>query len=830
MLSIAAFLPGGITFENYNERGLLGLACDPNFATNGYLYVYYTVCKVAGSGSCALARNRVARFTISGDAALVGSQVVLLDDIPNDAGIHNAGWVGFGPVDGKLYVSVGDGGTYPTNAQDLNSLNGKILRINRDGSIPADNPFYGQSGRRSEIWAAGLRNPWRCRFAPDGRFFCADVGQASWEEVDVIGPATNFGWPTTEGNFTQSSYPQFNLPLYTYDHTAGASIIGGDFGDRTNFPGDYQDSYFFSDGVYGWVRRLVLDASGTAVSSVQTFATGLGSIVEMIAGPDGALYYSDYYSIRRIVWTPANRSPVAQASATPSQGLPPLTVQFSSAGSSDPDGDPLTYSWNFGDGSAASTQANPSHVYAAAGPYTATLTVSDGKPSPGPGTATAVVEVGRRPTLTISQPVNGATFRGGDVITMAGSAVDPEDGALPASALHWKVIFHHRTHTHPFIDDLPGSPSTFTTFTTGESDFDVGYEIVLSATDSSGLTATTSVMIDPLTAVMTFASAPSGLQVTLDGQPLLTPTAVTGVVGFRRSIDTPSPQTSGGNTVTFASWSDGGAKSHTITTPAANQTFTASFSGGPTTTVRPTTTSTSTSTTAPTPTTTTTTLPGTSAWPPTATPPSFTGADAPVELGVKFRADVAGTVAGIRFYKGTLNTGTHTGSLWTTSGTRLATATFTGETASGWQQVTFTPPVAIAANTVYVASYFCPNGGFAISANFFAQGVDNPPLHLLADGVRGRTASSPTRRRAVSPPARTPSRTTGSTSSSRRRPPRPPPAPPARRPRPAPPPARRPAPRPPCRRPPRPRCLGRSGRPRPPRPTSRVPTPRSSWA
>ena len=246
-------------------------------------------------------------------------------------------------------------------------------------------------------------------------------------------------------------------------------------------------------------------------------------------------------------------------------------------------------------------------------------------------------------------------------------------------------------------------------------------------------------MIDPLVSVMTFASSPSGLQVTLDGQPLLTPTAVTGVVGFRRSIDTPSPQTSGGNTVTFASWSDGGAKSHTITTPAANQTFTASFSGGPTTTVRPTTTSTSssTSTTAPSPTTTTTTLPGTSAWPPTATPPGFAGADAPVELGVKFRADVAGTVAGIRFYKGALNTGTHTGSLWTASGTRLATATFTGETASGWQKVFFTPPVAIAANTVYVASYFCPNGGFAISANFFAQGVDNPPLHLLADGVSG---------------------------------------------------------------------------------------------
>jgi hypothetical protein len=107
-----------------------------------------------------------------------------------------------------------------------------------------------------------------------------------------------------------------------------------------------------------------------------------------------------------------------------------------------------------------------------------------------------------------------------------------------------------------------------------------------------------------------------------------------------------------------------------------------------------------------------------------------------VELGVKFRSDVAGFVTGVRFYKAAANTGTHVGNLWSSTGTRLATATFTGESASGWQQVSFSPPVAIAANTVYVASYHCPNGHFSVDLNYFAaQGVDTPPLHAPATGA-----------------------------------------------------------------------------------------------
>ena len=152
---------------------------------------------------CQTAKNRVVRVTAgyqgSPDQADPASQVILLDDIDNDAGSHNAGWLGFGPLDGKLYVSVGDGGLIHTKAQDLGSLDGKILRLNADGTVPLDNPFVGQFGARPEVWALGFRNPWRCRFHPDGRLFCGDVGEQTSEELDVVVKGGNYGWPDDRG-------------------------------------------------------------------------------------------------------------------------------------------------------------------------------------------------------------------------------------------------------------------------------------------------------------------------------------------------------------------------------------------------------------------------------------------------------------------------------------------------------------------------------------------------------------------------------------------------------------------------------------------------------
>ena len=409
-----------------------------------------------------------------------------------------------------------------------------------------------------------------------------------YEEVDWIVAGGNYGWPELEGDFSGAAYPQFVRPLYAYGHDAsgGACIAGGEFGSETNFPGDYQQSYFFADYVYGWLRRAVLAADGVTVQSVQPFATGLGNPTEVIAGADGALYLPDITAgtVKRIAVTGANRPPVAKGAATPAQGAAPLGVQLSSAGSADPDGDALTVTWAFGDGTPGASGATVAHTYTAAGQYTARVTVTDGRG--GSDTTLVAITVGTPPVVTITQPTAGTVFVGGQTLGLAGSALDAQDGPLPASALKWEVRFQHAEHWHPYLAELVGSPQSFQTATSGETAADVWYRVYLRATDSVGLVGETYVDVVPRTAVLTLRTEPAGLQVTLDGQPVATPAAVVGVVGVTRTLGAPSPQ----GAYTFTGWSDGGVQVHTLSTPAADTTYTATFSAPPTTTTTATTT------------------------------------------------------------------------------------------------------------------------------------------------------------------------------------------------------------------------------------------------
>ena len=173
-----------------NERGVSGVTVDPDFAQNGYIYVYYTTSVQSCLGpTCDQAsraaaqsepypgpKNRVSRFTLAGDAVDPDSETVILDGIPSDSGYHNAGCMAFGP-DGYLYLTTGDGGETAAHAQDLNSLSGKVLRIAADGSVPADNPYVGVPGARGEVWSLGFRNPWKFTFDERGRLLVGDVGE-----------------------------------------------------------------------------------------------------------------------------------------------------------------------------------------------------------------------------------------------------------------------------------------------------------------------------------------------------------------------------------------------------------------------------------------------------------------------------------------------------------------------------------------------------------------------------------------------------------------------------------------------------------------------------
>lgn len=279
-----------LTVDASGERGLIGLAFDPNFATNQYLYVYYTV---PTSGTVTV-HNRVSRFTANGDVVQAGSELILLELDPlSGATNHNGGSLAFRP-DGKLYIAVGDNAntSYP---QSLTNHLGKVLRINADGSTPSDNPFPTGNAAQRRIWAYGLRNPYTLAVQPGtGRLFVNDVGQSAWEEInDASTGGLNFGWPTAEGN---SSNPAFTNPIYAYPHGGGdgngCAITGGTFYNPTTtaYPTSYVGKYFFQDFCNGWIN--VLDVSATPAVRA-SFATGTpGQDLSITLAPDNYLYYA----------------------------------------------------------------------------------------------------------------------------------------------------------------------------------------------------------------------------------------------------------------------------------------------------------------------------------------------------------------------------------------------------------------------------------------------------------------------------------------------------------------------------------------------------------
>jgi glucose/arabinose dehydrogenase len=558
-----------VTVDSTGERGLLGVAFDPNFAANGYVYAYYTA-------TSPTIHNRVSRFTAdpaNPDRVLAGSELQILNlETLSTATNHNGGAIHFGK-DGKLYVAVGDNAN-SSNSQSLASRLGKILRINSDGTIPSDNPFYNTSGAYKEIWALGLRNPFTFAFSPSPTstaMYINDVGLNTWEEINSGIKGANYGWPTCEGVCSNTSFVN---PIYAYNHNGtGAAITGSAFYESTQFPSDYQGSYFFGDYVHGWIKRL------TPTNQLADFLSGLNSPVDIQVGPDGSLYYLSIGggAVHKVQYTGGTTSiPTAVATASPTSGPPPLTVTFDGTKSSDSDPSAtLGYSWNFGDSSPAATGAVVTHTYTAAGPYVATLTVTDG--AGGVSTATVNIAVGTPPVGTIITPVEGTTYNAGDTIFFSGSGNDAKDGTLPASAFHWTILFHHNTHTHPFLDLVGIKSGNFTIPTLGETSSDVFYRIYLTVTDSVGLSQTTTRDVIPNKSTITLSSNVPGLQVNLDGAPENTPYSFVGVVGFNRTIGAPDPQSLSGQTYAFSSWSDGGAATHTILTPSTNTTYTENY-------------------------------------------------------------------------------------------------------------------------------------------------------------------------------------------------------------------------------------------------------------
>jgi glucose/arabinose dehydrogenase len=573
-----------VPVDGQRERGLVGVALHSDFPRTPYVYVYYTAFKPT-------VHNRLSRYTANGDRAVAGSEKVLADFPPLVRDIHNGGALHFGP-DGMLYVGVGENGV-STNAQSLATPLGKLLRLDENGAAPADNPFYAHtSGLARGIWAMGLRNPFTFAFDPgSARLYVNDVGFRTWEEIDEIVPGGNYGWPVVEG---PSSDPAYRSPLFAYPHgpsgESGCAIAGGAFyrfvagsagvpPGAVPFPAGYAGSYFFADFCSGWVRRLD-PAAGNVVSA---FASGIDGPVDLRVGPDGALYYLAYGfrqgvgAVGRIAYT-ANDAP---SIAVQPQGVrvavgSPATFRVEATGAA-----PLAYQW-WRNGAAIAGATEATYTLAATtladSGAAFSVEVSNAAGSVTSAAATLTVVDGHAPTAAITSPAPGSTYAGGDVIAYAGTANDAEDGPLPPAAYTWRVDFHHDAHLHPYVPATSGATGgTFAAFTAGETAANVWFRIHLDVVDASGLTASTFVDVLPRTARFTLATDPPGLQVTLDGTPRTAPLVELGVTGVQRSIGAPSPQALAGVTYELVAWSDGGAATHTLTTPPADATYVATF-------------------------------------------------------------------------------------------------------------------------------------------------------------------------------------------------------------------------------------------------------------
>ena len=499
------------------------------------------------------------------------------------------------------------------------TLNGAILRIDpATGAGVAGNPFFGSSDANARrIVAYGLRNPFRFTQRPGtDEVWVGDVGWNDWEEIDrIVSPtsttASNFGWPCYEGTSPQGGYQGAGLnlcsslysrpgsvvaPYYTYNHgncvvsysgchTGGSSVTGVAFYQGGAYPTQYNGALFFGDHSRNEIWAMLPGSNGLPdPSKLQSFVGvdstggGAGNPVDLKIGPRGDLFYVDMDGgkIHRITYSGGNQQPTAVATANPTNGTQPLAVSFDGTGSSDPEGKPLTYSWDLnGDGIFGdATGSTASHTYTALGVYHPSLRVTDDQGAS--DTTSVTVTVGNTaPNAIIDSPASSLTWKVGDTINFSGHAIDQQDGALPASAMHWSLIMHHcfsptNCHTH-LIQTLDGVSSG--SFSAPDHEYPNWLEVRLSATDSGGLTSTTSVRLDPKTVVLSFTSNPSGLALSVNAASHTTPFSVTTVIGSANSVSAPSPQSG----YDFTSWSNGGAQSHTITAPATNTSYAASY-------------------------------------------------------------------------------------------------------------------------------------------------------------------------------------------------------------------------------------------------------------
>jgi len=495
-----------------------------------------------------------------------------------------------------------------TNAPVL--LNATLLRLNKaTGAAAAGNPAIASPDLNARrIVAYGFRNPFRFTIRPGTNdVWVGNVGSTTWEAIDRVpnptaaGGPLNFGWPCHEGTSVNTYYrtqsftvctsllsSEVTNPTFEYHQgvrtvpgdacgSGGASISGLSFYEGSAYPPAYRKGLFFVDYTRNCLSLLQAGSDGLPDSTKPLAFGVIPNPTQLLFDPNGDLLYVDFDQssatagqIHRIRYQP----PVARLTASASGGPAPLHVDFDGSTSTAPAGI-TSYDWDFGDGTAHGTAASVSHDYAAGG-FTATLTITDSNGST--ATASQSVQSGTLPTVTVDSPTAATHWAVGDTISLQAHATDAYDATLANSAFSWNVSIEHcpsDCHEHNLV--TRSGPST--SFDAPDHDYPSWLKVTLTVTDSIGLVKTVTIdHVDPLTTTMTVTSNPTGLPVSIDGNPGFGPVGpATVIVGHQATIAAQASYTSAETTATFTGWSDLGTLSHVVTVSSPS-TYTASYS------------------------------------------------------------------------------------------------------------------------------------------------------------------------------------------------------------------------------------------------------------
>jgi glucose/arabinose dehydrogenase len=566
------------------DLGLTGVALAPDYATSGRIFLTRTL-DVGGRRMLRLSSWAV--VSSPEPQALADERVVW--DLPAGSDVHAITDL-VTATDGTLWVTIGDSSDFrivdpqALRALDVDQGYGKLLHVFPDGTGVGTNPFYDPAAPgswRSRVYASGFRSPFRFSLDPaTGAPVVGDVGWNLWEEVDLVRPGASYGWPCWEGDRPTPGYADLpgcqgvghSAPLWTYPHgPPGTSITGGVVYTGSSYPAKYRGAYFFGDYSSQRLYTLRYDAQGRLVTPPEAdgFGRGIGLPVAFATAANGDLVYADIGGsrLKRLFYGPGNRAPTAAAVISSDPAT--RTVTFDGSGSSDLDGDPLTYRWDFGDGTSG-TGTPVRHTYAGPGttPLTARLTVTD--PAGAQGTTdVVVVPANGVPVITLTAPPPDRTFAVGDGVEATATAVDPDEGPLP---VRWSVVLVHCSggycHQHP------GESFTADTFSRPFDDHgdDTHLEVVATATDRFGVEARAGFTALPRLHTLTIAgTTPSA--VTVNG----TARAVSEItVGARVTVIAPEVASDG--VATFDRWENGDtSRERTLVMPDADVSLGATY-------------------------------------------------------------------------------------------------------------------------------------------------------------------------------------------------------------------------------------------------------------